>query len=379
MIPAVNSKQRVLLSANTSWNIINFRSGLIRGLVAQGHDIHVAAPADRFSERIEGLGATFHPLSMSGAGLSPIKDLKTVAAYRDLFRIIRPDGFLPFTIKPNIYGGLAAIGLPIRILNNISGLGTAFMGEGPLQKLVSVLYRVALRKSATVFFQNREDADLFRQKKLVADRQVAFLPGSGVDLSRFAPAPKDGLANEAGVRFLMVGRLLRDKGVAEYIAAARMVREGHPTAQFRLLGPTGVDNPAAISADELDRLLAAGEVEYLGEADDVRDAMRNADCIVLPSYYREGVPRTLIEAAALGLPIITTDHIGCRDAVDQGVTGLLCAPRSIDGLAEAMRAMIAMGPEQRATMAKAGRQKAEREFDERLIVAAYQDALTEAI
>lgn len=365
----------IALSINASWNIYNFRQGLIRALQAEGHDVVALSPADDYAPRLAELGVAHVALPMDSAGVSPVRDLALLLRYRRALKRLRPAAFLGYTAKPNIWGSLAAQSLGIPTINNVSGLGTAFIRSGLLTAIVANLYRLAFRRSTTIFFQNPEDRDLFVGKKIVAARRAALLPGSGIDLARFAPAPRQ--AGE-GFAFLLVARLLRDKGVGEFVEAAAALRPRYPQARFRILGFLDVANRTAVSRAEVERWVAEGIVDYLGDAEDVRPAIAAADCVVLPSY-REGLPRTLLEAAAMAKPVIATDVPGCRHAVSAGVTGLLCAPRDAGALAQAMARMLDMTPEARRAMGAAGRARVEAEFDEKRVVAAYLEAIERAL
>jgi glycosyltransferase involved in cell wall biosynthesis len=362
------------LAVNDSWNVVNYRAGLIRALQGAGYRIAVIAPEGAHADAVRTLGVDFHPLAMQRRGKSPLADLALLANFRRLLRTIRPAAFLGFTAKPNIYGSLAArsCGVPV-IINNISGLGAAFAGEGLLTRLVSFLYRRALRGSAAVFFQNRDDLQLFVSKRLVSAKQAALLPGSGVDLDRFAPVEPRGETGAA--TFLLVARLLWDKGIREYVEAARIVRRDNPAVLFQILGIIEPESAAAVPLSQLQQWQREGVVEYLGAASDVRPAMRAADCVVLPSYYREGIPRTLLEAASMAIPVITVDSPGCREAVDDRITGLICEPRSVDSLVDALRRMIRMSGAERAIMGASGRDKMAREFREELVHRAYIELL----
>jgi glycosyltransferase involved in cell wall biosynthesis len=362
----------VILSANSAWNIANFRSRLIKDLIAAGYRIVAVAPPDASVARIEALGAEFRPIRINSSGLSPLADLRLLVDYVTLFRQLQPVAFLGFTAKPNIYGSLAAGLLGIRTINNISGLGTAFMRPGPLMTLVSWLYRIGLRNSSTVFFQNPHDRQLFVDKKIVRQERTAIIPGSGVDLQHFAPSGKGGRGG--GFRFLFVGRLLRDKGIGEYVEAARLIAAAWPKARFQVLGFLGTDNRTAVPSEEVARWGREGWVEYLGDSNDVRPFLQQADCVVLPSY-REGLPRTLLEASAMARPMIATDVPGCRDVIVEGETGLLCAARSPEALAAAMEMMLRTDPAARAEMGRRARLRVERDFDEALVSKAYLEAL----
>lgn len=366
----------IVISANSSWNIVNFRGGLIRALRTRGYRIIVAAPEDKQTPRLEEYGASFVPVPMNSSGVSITEDLRLLFRYRKIFREIRPFAYLGFTAKPNIYGSLAARAAGAKVINNVSGLGTVFIKRGPLTALLATLYRLSFRTSARVFFQNREDMALFIANRTVRRQQAVLIPGSGVDLERFRPGPGEhGSGSGPGpFRFLLVGRLLWDKGIAEYVEAARQVRRSHPEVRFQMLGPLGVNNRTAVPSAYVERWLAETVIEYLGESDDVRMAMDQADCIVLPSY-REGLPRALLEGSAMGKPLIATDVPGCRDVVVDGETGYLCEVRSADSLAAAMLKMLETPGAERLEMGKRGRRKVEQEFCESLVVTKYFEAL----
>ncbi len=367
-------KGKVIIALNTAWNLYNFRAGLIRALVAEGYEVVAVAPSDEYDSRITELGCRFMPLAMDNKGTHPVRDLLLFLRFVRLFRKERPDVYLGYTIKPNVYGSLAAHVLGIPVVNNIAGLGTVFITENWLTRLVCWLYRAALSRSRWVFFQNNEDLGLFVGAKLVAADKVSRLPGSGIDLHAFQPAPVPPL-KEASFRFLLVARMLKDKGVVEFVNAARIVRHNFPDVEFNLLGFLDVQNPTAISNEQMSAWVNEGVVHYIGTTDDVKPFLTEASCVVLPSYYREGTPRCLLEAAAMGKPIITTDMAGCRDVVDDGVNGFLCKPKDAIDLAQKMHQMIILDPQQRDEMGRMGRWKAEREFDETIVINCYLEAI----
>jgi len=368
--------KRVMISINASWNIINFRKGLISGLQASGYQVVVVAPEDQYSPRLEGLGVRYIPIGMDKQGVSPSRDMLLLGQYLRILKKEKPDVFLGYTAKPNIYGSLAARLLGIPVINNIAGLGTAFIKRGWLTNVVTRLYKIALRGSSTVFFQNPEDLALFVSERMVREDRARLLPGSGLDLSFFKP--EGGTAREDGeVRFLLVARLLWDKGVREYVEAAEIVRRDHPNARFQILGFADVENRTAVPRSEIDRWASEGTVEYLGHSDDVRPFNAAADCAVLPSY-REGLPRVLLEAAAMGKPLIATDVPGCRHVVQDGKNGFLCAVRSSASLAEAMTKMIELSPQERKKLGDAARQGVELNFDENIVIERYLAAVREA-
>lgn len=369
---------KIAISINTSWNVVNFRAGLVRALIAHGHEVIAVTPTDAHSPRIADLGARFVPLEMDGRSRSPAHDIGLALKYRAIFKRERPDIYLGFTIKPNLYGSMAAHSLGIPVVNNITGLGKTFVGGGWLNRVVTMLYRVALSRSRTVFFQNRDDRALFAARRLVDDDVIRLLPGSGVDLDRFRPGETDG--KEPGpFTFLLVARLLWAKGIAQYVEAARRILKSHPDTRFRIVGMIDEFGADGVPRSALDEWQAEGVIEYLGPADDVRPHIAAADCLVLPTYYPEGTPRILLEGAAMGKPLLTTDVPGCRDVVEDGVTGRLVTPRDIDALHAAMADLRGLSPPALAAMGAAARRKAERDFDERIVVRRYLDAIDDAI
>jgi glycosyltransferase involved in cell wall biosynthesis len=370
---------KILICLNTAWNLVNFRAGLIAAMVAQGHEVLAVAPFDSYAPRLAGMGCRFVQLPMENGGTHPGRDALLLWRFWRLLRQEEPDVYLGYTVKPNIYGSMAAHLLGIPVINNIAGLGTVFIRDGWLMRLVRGLYRLALGRSAKVFFQNDNDRQLFVQGGLVRSDVTDLLPGSGVDLTRFKPAPaqcRKSIHHQSNFRFLLISRMLWDKGVGEYVKAARLLNERWPQAEFCLLGFLDVQNPAAISMEQMDNLVGQGVV-YLGVSDDVRAEIAVADCIVLPSYYPEGTPRTLLEAAAMGRPIITTDAVGCRDVVDDGINGYLCKTRDAPDLAAKMERMLLLSSDQRTAMGMRGRAKMEAEFDEKIVINKYLKALIE--
>lgn len=368
----------ICLSINSAWNIVNFRAGLIRRLQEAGYTVVAIVPGDEAVPRLVAMGVAHVPIAMDAMGSSPLRDARLLLDYWRALRRLRPAAFLGWTVKPNIYGSLAAQALGIPVINNVSGLGTAFIRRTLLTGIVSRLYRLAFRRSATVFFQNDEDRRLFIGQRLVAEGRTALLPGSGIDLTRFAPQPDAGRDPDAPFTFLLVARLLRDKGVVEYVEAARMVRAAGRNARFRLLGFLDVVNRSAITRAEVQGWQAEGAIEYLGHAEDVRPFLHAADCVVLPSY-REGMPRTLLEAAALAKPLLATDVPGCREIARAGENAILCDVADARSLADAMLRMLDLSPAERQALGRRSRRIAEEEFDERIVADRYLAALKRAL
>lgn len=364
---------KVVLTVNAAWNAYNFRKPLIEMLLAQGADVSVLAPVDDTAAKLEAMGCNVVDLPMDAKGLSPIKNIRLTRRLRRHFAALQPDVILSYTIKNNIFGAFAARQLGIPFLPNVTGLGTAFIGKGALQRLVEQLYRTAFRNLPVVFFQNSDDRDLFIRLRLLSRDQARCIPGSGIDLQHFRPAPyPDGDA----IRFLMISRPLRDKGVLEYVEAARAITKTHRQVRFQILGPRHAENRSALAAESIDQWQAEGVIEHLGETNDVRPFIEAADCIVLPSY-REGAPRTLIEAGAMARPVIATDVPGCRDVVDCGRTGFLCPAHDHRALQACIENFMSLSPAARREMGQAGRRRMEDRYDQQIVLDAYKRAIAD--
>jgi glycosyltransferase involved in cell wall biosynthesis len=360
---------KILLISRCAWTLYNFRAGLIAELVDRGHTVVCAGRADGFEERIRAAGAEFSALPVSGQGISPAGDLKLLLAIYRLIRQTKPDIVHLFTIKPVIYGAVAAkLAGAKKIISTVTGLGFVFTREKGswLRLLVETMYRVALLFPETVFFLNPQDRAVFVDSKLVSPSKALLLPGEGVDCSHFAPVPLP--EGEKPYTVLMIARLLKDKGVLEFAGAARLVRQKAPDARFLLLGPVDTHNPSALNEQEIAAMQQDGAVELLGRTDDVRPFIADADVIALPSY-REGLPRVLLEAGAMERPVVAADVEGCRDVVVAGATGLLVPKKDEKALAEAFLELMDNAPLRRA-MGKAGRELVLDRFDEKAVCAA---------
>lgn len=362
----------ILITVNAAWNVWNFRRSLVEALLADGHQITVLAPYDDSVPSLRAFGCRFIPLAMDVKGLNPAVDFWLVRRLNHHFRSERPDAILSYTVKNNLFGAMAAHPLGLPFIPNITGLGTAFLSGGILRIIAEGLYRRAFRHPEVVFFQNADDRDFFIERKLIRTTQAELIPGSGIDLEHFKMLPLP--SRNAPLIFLMIARLLRDKGITEFVDAAARVKAFAPQARFQLLGALGPENRSAIDPKLVRGWHAEGVIEYLGQVPDVRSYIAAASCVVLPSY-REGAPRTLIEAAAMGRPIITTDVPGCRSVVEDGVTGFLCAARSGESLAQACLKFLNLDDEARATMGGLGREKMQREFDQAIVIGAYRRLL----
>ncbi len=355
----------VTFVANTSWYLHNFRLGLIKSLLERGYEVSILAPSDEFSDRLREAGCYHIHLEMDAKALNPLSDLMMIKRLSEHYIKIKPDLILHYTIKPVLYGSLVAGKLGIPFINNITGLGTAFIKSNWVTWLVKKLYRFSQKNADHIFFQNAEDKKLFKKEDLIPGNiPQEIIPGTGVNTDHFnvCSYPK-----RSPLTFLLIARLIRDKGVVEFVEAARQVKSEFNKVHFQLLGFLDVSNRTAISREQMQIWTEQGIIEYLGETDDVRPYIADADCVVLPSY-REGLPRSLMEAAAMGRPIIATDVTGCREVVEHGVNGYLCKARDATDLAERMKDMIALSIGDRQEMGLKGREKMEQHFDEKIIV-----------
>ena len=355
---------------NSSWNLINFREGLLKAL-AQKHDVLAVIPDNKHSATLEAWGVRCVIIPMHSKGTNPVQDLQLLYRLYRLYRKEKLQAVLHFTIKPNIYGSLAARWAKIPAINNVTGLGTVFLNKKISSQIALELYKWAFQKPRLVFFQNPDDRKLFLKMGLVRPSRTGLLPGSGINTSYFSPSPPP---QNTTFRFLLVARLLYDKGICEYVGAARLLRAKGYDTKLQLLGRLEPQKGLGISAEVLRQWENEGLVEYLGVTDDVRPYLQKADCVVLPSY-REGTPRTLLEAGCLGRPIIATDVPGCRETVQDGYNGYLCQVRDAQDLADKMMSMIGLSPKARAKMGKNSRTFMENRFDERLVIEKYKDVL----
>ena len=362
----------IVMTVNAAWNIVNFRLPLVKALIADGHRITVLAPADDAVAQLLAAGCEFVALKMEKQGLNPLSEGALFLRFRAELKRLKPDLVVSFTIKNNILGALAAKSLRIPFIPNVTGLGTAFLAGGLLLQIAKALYSAAFRHLPVVFFQNSDDRNLFLKLGLVEQQQAWLLPGSGIDLEHFSPAPYP--EDETGTRFLMVARLIRDKGVIEFVEAARLLKRGNSELHFQLLGAIGFANRTSIDKALVEKWSAEGVIDYLGTSDDVRVPMAAAHCIVLPSY-REGAPRTLIEGAALARPAIATDVPGCNAVVEDGRTGFLCKIRDAKDLAQKMSRFAALTTGEKRAMGRNARKKIQREYSVVRVIDDYRKAI----
>lgn len=369
---------RVAIVLNSSWNVYNFRLGLIFYLQKKGYQITVIAPKDAYSDKLKAQGCDFVDIPMDSRGINPLQDIVLVWALYKVYKKLRPDVILHYTVKPNIYGTIAASMARIPMINNVCGLGTVFLKKGLVSLIATSLYKIAFQFPNKVFFQNEDDLALFIRKKLVHQKITDLIPGSGIDLEKFKPIENtDSYYNATRpFTFLVISRLIYDKGILEYIEAINILKNRGVNARFQLLGAKDPIHKRGIPLEIIDKWINEGIVEYLGTLEDVRPVINESDCVVLPSY-REGLPRTLLEAASYEKPIVTTNTPGCRHVVQNHVNGYLCEVRDAHDLAEKMYQMYNKSYEERVSMGKAGRGLIKEKYDENIVINKYMRSIEE--
>jgi glycosyltransferase involved in cell wall biosynthesis len=365
--------KKVAIVINTSWNIYNFRMSLVKALQNEGMEVYAIAPEDKYSHLLTESGCHYVPVAMQSSGANPLHEAGVFYDLYKAYKQVQPDVILHYTIKPNLYGTVAAHLLGIPCINNVSGLGTAFLSNSMVAKVARRLYRVAFRYPDKVFFQNEDDRNLFLKFGIVAPEITEVIPGSGIDTVRFSP---NGQHINKEFTFLMISRLLYDKGLLEYADAIRLLKQKGIKAKFQLLGAPDPGHRRGIPLAMLNEWIENKLVDYLGTTDDVLPLIHKADCVVLPSY-REGTPRTLLEAASAAKPIVATNVAGCNNVVTDGYNGFLCRHHDAEDLADKMLRMYELNDEQRRTMAQNSRRTAVDRFDEKIVIRRYLNAVRE--
>ena len=351
----------VLILANKSTGLYKFRGELLETLVARGHQVYLSVPNGDFIAEMQQMGCHFIETEISRHGVNPFTDKK----YCSIIKSVKPDIVFTYTIKPNVYGGIACQICKVPYVANVTGLGTAVENKGLLQKITLALYKTGLRKAKRVFFQNQKNQQFMLEHGVVKGA-YSLLPGSGVNLDRFSPLPYPDENN--GIHFVFISRIMREKGIDQYLEAASSLRakRSNPSLHFHICGFCEKEYQG-----ELDELIAKGIVEYHGMVRDVREILKNVHCTVHPSFYPEGLSNVLLESCACARPIITTDRSGCREVVDDGVNGYVVKQRDSEDLIQKMEQFIALPYEEKMKMGLAGRAKVESEFNRQIVVDAY--------
>ncbi len=366
--------KRIVLVANTSWSMIKFRLGVMKALVDAGYDVIVIAPKDKHSNDFHALGCHYIELSMDNKGSNLINDLKMVYKLQKAYKKLSPDLIFHYTIKPNIYGTLAAKLANKRSIAVITGLGYTFIHDNITAKIAKFLYKVSLKYAQRVWFINTEDKNKFILADLVPEEKMEILPSEGINLDTYVPIQTKREDNI--FRFVLIARLLWDKGVGEYVKAAKELKKRYSNVEFQVVGFIDAQNPKAISKEQVDDWVSKGYINYLGPTDDVKPFIAKADCVVLPSY-REGVSMILMESAAMEKPLIASNVPGCRDLVQSSVSGYLCRMRDYQDLMEKMDKMLHLSEKERQKMGKKGREFMVEEYNEKLVIEKYLQTVKE--
>ncbi len=347
-------------------------------LIKSGYRVICLSPFDDYVKKLQGIGAEWQPLEMDRKGANPAKDIRLLVTYLRRYFQIRPAIALNFTVKNNIYGALAARVCGIPAISNVTGLGTSFVHFGLISIIVQHLYRISQKYAQIVFCQNQEDLDLLREYKLVQSQRLRLLPGSGVDLERFNPRLRITRPKGKPLRLLYAGRMLYDKGLKELMDAMGRINLHEIRCELTLAGSSGAENRSAVSESELSEWGMRAWVKLVPHTDNMPALYAQADAVVLPSY-REGMPRTLLEAGAMALPVVTTNVPGCRQLISHGVNGIVCDPRSAEALCDALEMLLALSDDERDQYGAAGRKRVEEQFDEVFVVRSTMTAIKELL
>jgi glycosyltransferase involved in cell wall biosynthesis len=369
--------QKIAFVANTSWSIYNFRLGLINHLQNLGFQIVVIAPRDEFSAKLIAIGCDFVPIELESYSINPFHDINIVFQLRSIYQKHRPDIIFHYTIKPNIYGSIAAAWCNIPSIAITTGLGMLSTSSNNKisNEIALSLYRLAGVFTNEMWFLNEPNRQVFIKKNIIRFKKAHLLPSEGVDTEWFKPRRNGEKAPRKHLNFLFAGRLIRDKGIFEFVEAARLVIKKYPQARFQILGFISAKNPSSISEKQLKKWESEKILTYLGETTDVRPYLEDADCILYPSYYGEGISRILLEAGSMAIPIITTDNTGCREVVIPNVSGFLCKPKNVPDLVKNIEQFICLTKEKREKMGKKSREYITSNFDESIIIALYIEAI----
>ncbi len=367
-------QKTILIAGNSELVVFGFRSELVKQLIADGNRVVTAFPVTEFGNGVDTAkqyGCEYIEIKINGHGKNPAEDGILFLNYLSLLRQVKPDVLLTFTIKPNIYASLAARICGVPYLANITGVGVAFENKGFVRASASILYRLALKKPQAVFFQNTENMDLFDELKLTKAKKI-LLPGSGVNLEKFEASPYPDTKD--GIHFVFVARIMKKKGIRQYLDAAKAVYAKHPNAHFHILG--AMSEPEY--EPDIQALEKQGILTYHGLVSDVHSYLVKYHCTVHPTYYPEGMSNVLLETFASARPGIATDRAGCREIIDDGINGFLCKERDTETLIAAMEKFLALSDAEKEAMGRAAREKVEKCFDRRIVVQTYVNEIEAA-
>ncbi len=356
------NNKKVLILVNHELVIYNFRKELVEKLLELGYEVIISSPKGPKIDELIAMGTSFIETNIDRRGKNIFKDLKLIRHYKKMIKKVKPNVVLTYTIKPNIYGGIAAVKYKVPYIANITGLGSALENKSMVQKLLVFLYKRAFRSINTVFFQNEENMQFFIDRKIAMGKHE-LLPGSGVNLEHFKVTP---YPEKEKIRFIFVSRIMKEKGIDYYLNAANHFMDKYDNLEFHICGSLEEDYKEIISKYEKEN-----KIIYHGMVRDVREYLKNVHAIIHPTYYPEGMSNVLLEAAASGRPIITTNRSGCREIVDNGVNGYLVDVKDLSQLTKTIEKFIALTNEKKKDMGIAGRKKIEKEFDRQIVVDAY--------
>ena len=370
------STKRIAVIENSLFSTYTMRDSLMKRLMKEGYEVFVLTHTNSFAAQVEKTGIKV--INIGSGNIHPVKVSKYIYNLFFFLNRIKPDVVLTYSIRPAIWGNFIARYLKIPTITNITGVGPLFTSKNVAYLAARSMYRLALKNASKVFFQNFDDMELFIQHKFVTPDRAARIPGSGVDYEKFSPV----LVNKKNdsFSFLFIGRLIKDKGIFEFVEAARIIHEKYPTVQFNVLGPFWHQNLKSntVTKSDLQNWIDEGIIDYMGEKKDVRKFIAKADCIVLPSY-REGTSNILLEAASMEKPAITCNTTGCKEIVEDGITGFLCSIKDGRDLADKMEKMLLLSPVERIGMGKKAREKIIREYGKEIVLNAYLDAIDQLI
>lgn len=364
--------KKILLLGNHGFVIYNFRKELVQKLIQNGYEVYISLPKDddKVPKMID-WGCKFIETNVDGRGKNPFTDLKLILHYIRILKKIKPDVILAYTIKPNLYGGLASRWLRVPYINTITGLGSGFIKDSFLKRFLSVMYKVSLKKSSTVFFQNTADMNvLIKSKTLKAP--YALIPGSGVNLDeyRYKNFPMDGR-----VTFIFIGRIMKDKGIDQYLEAAKIIKTKHPNTKFHVIGY--VEESQSQYKEKISQYEKDGYIHYFGYQSVVKSFIEEAHCLIQPSHGGEGLSNVLLETAATGRVLIASNIPGCRETIDEGQNGYLFEAKNTDELVKRIEEFLTITSEEKVKMGKNSRMKVEKEFDRNIVVNAYMNKINE--
>ena len=358
--------KRILFLVNHDVVIYNFRKELVERLLSDGNEVVISSPYGERIDLLKELGCKYVPVKMDRHGKNPLDEMKLILYYIELIRVVQPDIIFSYTIKPNLYGALAAAVCKVPIVVNITGLGSAVENPGKLQKLMIIAYKIAFRKVQTVFVQNEENRQFFIDNHIAVDK-LKLLPGSGVNLEQFYVLE---YPDDKTVEFVFISRIMKEKGIDQYLEMAKYIKEKYPNTRFHICGFCEEEYETTLK-----ELGEKGTIIYHGLIMDVREVLQYTHCTIHPTYYPEGLSNVLLESAASGRPIISTNRSGCREVIDDGVNGYIVPVKNVKELIKVVEKFLSLSNEERKAMGLAGRRKVESEFDRIKVIEKYKEEL----